>query len=288
LHSITISLTTINARLGSVGETIKTLLNQAFPESSYKIRLYVSESPYLLDHGCKAIPSGLKEVQASSKGRFEIVFVENTGPYRKLIPLLDEVYKLPQREFLTQLLVTADDDTMYPPHWLATLYESYRKYSCIVAFRGRSIRLSGNKIAPYGQWSKQVDVQSSLFHVATGKDGVLYSPLFLDPDILDMSTALSLAPTADDLWVKVHSLLTGTPTVILQSSITQSLPSVEGATQTPSLYEKFNRKGGNDSTVERLDEYVRSQIGVGLAALCCGSGSLIARRAQSRIIDLLA
>lgn len=256
VHKFIVSLTTISFRLRHIHLVIESLLAQDFPAHSYEVRLHLSENPYLLDQGCPTLTDELEELLKNYQGRFSVVYVENTGPYRKILPVLNEVYSYTPANFSNTLIVTADDDTAYPPFFLSRLYECYLNHHCVIGFRGRVMRLDNNKLISYKQWSITIEKNPTLLNVPTGKDGVLYSPLDLNPDILNLSAAQQHAPKADDLWLKVHSLLAAKPSYIINSELDQEFPSVTGSEPEVSLYRSFNARGGNDEALDNLEHYL--------------------------------
>jgi len=287
MHKLIISLTTISSRLQHIHRVIESLLAQDFPRHAYEVRLHLSKEPYLLDKGCPILTAELKQMLRMNQGRFYVVYVENTGPYRKIIPVLNEVYGYPNAEFCNTLIVTADDDTAYPPFWLKRLYDSYLTHRCVIAYRGRSMNFEGNRLISYKRWSKNIDANLSLLNVPTGKDGVLYSALSLNPDVLDIVTAQQLAPKADDLWLKTHTLLAASPSYIINSTLDQEFPSLTGKEPEVSLYRSFNERGGNDEALENLEGHLTSRCGTSLHDLCHPPPQLQQQRAIAQLKGLI-
>ena len=180
-----------------------------------------------------------------------------------------------QDEAHDRLFVTADDDTLYPEYFLECLYEMYRKYDCVIAFRGRNIELDQQVIAPYDCWSLGT-ATPSLSNLPTGKDGVLYSTKFFTKDFFKLAEAINMAPTSDDLWIKWHCALNGVPTVILNpeacTSDYESFPVVnfDKSYRNVSLYAKHNSSGSqnkNNASVRALEKYYWDVYGYNLAWL---------------------
>jgi len=279
LHHIYVSLTTISARLADVHRVVESLLVQEFEPAHFEVALYLSREPYLLDEGCPALTPELEQLVRDHKGRFAIEYVHNTGPYRKIFPVLDRVYALPQSEFMRSLVVTVDDDTVYPPGWLRGLYAAYLQHDCVIGYRGRAMVVNEGHIAPYRKWSKIVQENPSVSNVLTGKDGILYSPLHLHPCVRDERAALRVAPKADDLWLKAHALLLGVPAYAIHNSLAHEFPSVRPDQQVISLYQAFNRRGGNDEAIELIDRYVSQRFGKTLVELTAGVPPRLGRAA---------
>ena len=81
-----ISLTTMMSRIGTVDKTIISLLSgRLIPDHIF---LFISSEPFILDTGVpvKKLPVTLLEL--SFYFPFTIVYTDNIGPHRKLLPLL--------------------------------------------------------------------------------------------------------------------------------------------------------------------------------------------------------
>lgn len=270
--SVAIGLTTIAARVETVSGTVASLLGQDYP--SFTVNLYVSREPHLLDRGITGdLPRELQELQDGHRN-FRVWFVPNIGSYRKLIPLLYQ--SLGHR----RLLATADDDTIYPDHWLWGLVKHYQDHRCIVCYRGHFMARRDGHFLPYRQWMKNgIDRNPDLYVLPTGKDGVLYDTALLHPRVLDYDTALGIAPTADDLWFKLHSAAVDVPTFAIHADYrTFSLAGVEVG---DSLYRRFNSAGENDETVRRLREYALGTLEFDFEQRWRGPGALVARAARA-------
>lgn len=217
---VTISLTSISSRIGQVEPVIRSLLEQS-PAPDH-VMLVISQEPYLLDEGIplEALPLGVRQLWA--EGRLELVYAPNTGPYRKLLPALRR-YAGEER-----LIVTADDDMIYPRHWLAGLVETYRRHRCVVAHRCRAIAVEDGRFLPYARWpllpagpdafgALPPDLRG-LFTIATGVRGVLYNNRFF-PDLELLEELRALAPRQDDLAFKAVTMSAGIPTVLVDANL---------------------------------------------------------------------
>ena len=266
--TIIVTLTTISSRIRHIHLVIESLLAQDFLSGTFVIRLNLSKEPYLLDEGCSNLTKELRLLLKENEDLFFIDYVENTGPYRKLIPVLNEVYRKRQADFVNTLIVTADDDTYYPCWWLQKLYDHYQKHHCVVGFRGRSMVFENQKPISYKKWTKKITKNPSLLNVATGKDGILYSPLHLHPNVRNINAATQYAAKADDLWIKAHSLLANVPSFIIHNTLEEEFPSVTGKEPEKSLYRSFNEQGGNDDALSSIEQYLLLSKGISLYQLC--------------------
>ena len=252
-----VSLTTISSRIDNVSSTLESILNQTY--SNFKLTLMLSREPYLLDRGISELPPALVEL-AEADTRLSIGFVRNLGPYRKLLPMLTTGKRC--------IVVTADDDTIYKPDWLAGLIEAYNRYRCVICYRGHLMSAPGGKFDRYRKWmNNKTPSVPDLRVLPTGKDGVLYDTVHFHENVLNWRDALRVAPTADDMWFKWHTAAVGVPALALNSDYRTSSFETTIDSDSPSLYSSYNQAGGNDAVVARLGDYGRSNLGVDLSAL---------------------
>ena len=181
-------------------------------------------------------------------------FVQNSGPYRKILPWLAD------HSGSDRLVVTADDDTIYPQGWLAALLGAWRP-GHVVAHSAHPMVVRNGRLAPYGQWFKAPLVSPAMHVLPIGKDGVLYRASDFPPDVLDLGAALKIAPTGDDLWLRWHLARMGVSVVTVGQG---KLPEVGGG---PSLWGSFNRGGGNDATIAAIEAHFAARYGFTMAGL---------------------
>jgi Glycosyl transferase family 2 len=207
------SLTTISSRIGYLDEVIESLNAQTL--RAEKIVLNVSRDSFALDEGIsfEDLPTATRKLAV--QGRVEVYFTRNTGPYRKLLPLLRRM----QGEDC--LIASADDDVIYPPRWLEGLRDAFVEHRCVVAYRCRAMRIKDGTFAPYNTWpvfffGKEPDYTDvrdearQLLICPTGRGGIMYHPSFFPA--LDLVERLrTLAPMQDDLAFRFATLVQGIP-----------------------------------------------------------------------------
>lgn len=185
-----ISMTSIPSRVGLMAPTLECLLSQSVKPD--KIILWLSDE---LD----SIPEVL---QPFTKRGLEVRLVPDAGPHTKLIYAL--------MDFPESVVVTADDDQLYPRHWLKQLYASYEEYpNCINCHRAHLITTDEQGIKPYMDWQWLARGTKGPSHLLfpTGVGGVLYPPKLLHEDATNIPLFKSLCPKADDVWFKAMALL---------------------------------------------------------------------------------
>ena len=237
---IIVSLTTYPKRLDVVFLTIESLLDQTIKPD--KIILWLSRKEIDED----SVPKNLKKLQ--SRG-LTIKFVSaNLKPYKKLIYATD-TYK-------DSIIITIDDDTIYPRYFLAKLLNTYKKYpNCIIACRCSFIKKLGDtKLAPYVSW-KSAKIKGPSFNLfPTGVGGILYPPNSLNQEVFNSDAFLRLCPSNDDIWFKAMALLNGTKTVMVYTK-SMEFPTIPGS-QENALWHKNVTEQKNDEQLKNVfDRY---------------------------------
>lgn len=231
-----VSFTSIPSRLKVLHLTVRSLLAQELaPE---KIFLWLNESL------SEDVPSKLKLLLSD---RFEIRYSNESCAHRKLVESL-RLY--PQR-----VIVTCDDDVMYPSDWLAHLWRDHLGFPRdIIAHECRCIRYDNQHgFQPYNEWVGEAPGACQSGTLAIGYGGTLYPPASLHDDVCNSVLYDRLAPRADDLWFKAMSLLKGTRTRRATSPVTKPIPIM--FSQQVSLKKHNVREDGNSIQWQQLDSH---------------------------------
>lgn len=137
-----------------------------------------------------------------------VKYTEDIGPYTKLIPALTE--------YPDSVIVTIDDDILYPYDTLELLFSAYQKHPhCICANRIMNIKLDnhGNPTSLFS-WKESEDKERiSPFNFFEGVGAVLYPPHCFTSEVLDRLVFTEICPTADDVWFNCMALLSKTSVV---------------------------------------------------------------------------
>ncbi|WP_165900294.1 glycosyltransferase family A protein [Marinobacterium mangrovicola] len=190
--------------------TLLSLMDQDYP--AFRIYLSLSKEPYLIDSGVKVLPPWLNDMV--SIGKLEVYWVKNTGPYRKLLPIINQVED-------DDLLVTCDDDVIYGRGWLSSLIESATEYpKHVVCGRGRTVKKSifSSRPQTYLHWPLAHGGATGFDIVPTGVGGVVYNKNLLDMDFINKKEFMDLAPRQDDLWFNKARELLNTPVHISEKA----------------------------------------------------------------------
>lgn len=186
-----VSLTSYGKRIDTVFLTIESIGRGRMKPG--RLILWLDEESTLADP-----PATLRRLV---KRGLEIHPTENYRSHKKYLP-----YVL-SADFFQQPLVTADDDVIYPQHWLEHLYAAYNQYPSVInCFRARKLNIQDGKLLPFTTWPFCNSSEPSHRHFSEGVGGVIFPPRFL--------TALKLAdkgfadkcPRHDDVWLNVLAL----------------------------------------------------------------------------------
>jgi len=242
LNNCLVSLTSIPSRLGILHLTIRSLLAQSYaPE---RILLWLHEE--LADR----LPQKLTMLEGE---RFSIHYSTRRCAHRKLIETL--------RNYPDKIIVTCDDDMMYPQDWLERLWQEHLIHpQAIVAHECRQISVADDgSLLPYQQWRSERPGGGSRETLAIGYAGVLYPPGSVHPDVLNEDLFMALAPKADDLWFKAMALRQGTPTRRTQHSRPKPMPIFRS--QATSLKRANVRQDLNRPQWQQLADFYNFQLG---------------------------
>jgi len=204
-EKVVISLTSIESRLGIIFLTIRSLLNQ-----NVKADLIIL---WLHHDLADKIPKRLKKLQGE---RFEIRFCHKNCSHRKLV----ETYPL----YPDSIIVTCDDDVIYPVDWLARLLQEHQQHPLDVI--GHECRMvsydTAGELLPYTKWHFEESGNATERTIAIGYGGVLYPAKCMHADLTNEALYSELASRVDDLWFKAMSYKNGTFT--RRSSFSQPKP----------------------------------------------------------------
>ena len=229
-----VSMTTMFQRQRQCAQALLSLVNQTVPPK--QICLYVSEKPYLLDKGIRRYCLDPSLVEILGKHRQVLVeWVENEGPYRKLLPFLKRFW---ERE--NAIVVTCDDDVVYKPNFLETAISLWKEKQCCIGFEGSRIHPSLH----YNSFASGKGTQD-LWNLATGVGGILYeTKWFSNKAMFDWKEY----PYTDDLWFTAWRIAANILCYIhSESSIERTI-----AIQTnQTLWTAYN-SGKNSETLESI------------------------------------
>ena len=183
-----VSLTSYPARIGFVDKTIESLIEQS--ERAHEIILWLSDSQF--PNKEKDLPDDLLALRARG---LRIEWTRDLKSYKKLVPSL--------KRYPEDVIITADDDILYPEWWLASLIKRHKESpKNIQVMRAHRVMFDEKfNLLPYNNWDKEiVNKPESFLNFLTGCAGCLYPPRSLDPEVIRDNIFMLLCPGQDDLW----------------------------------------------------------------------------------------
>ncbi|KQN43812.1 hypothetical protein ASE93_18285 [Serratia sp. Leaf50] len=142
----------------------------------------------------------------SLKNIIHVRFVNNTGPYRKIIPAL-------QSSNDDDILVYADDDVIYGYDWLDKLISCFEKYNgeYVVASRARVVtqNLLGIRKSYNSYPIAKGEAHLTKDFIITGVGGAVLMRKHIKSELLLDNQYLVIAPKTDDLWISKLIELSG-------------------------------------------------------------------------------
>lgn len=191
-----VSLTTVSYRIHCVERAIRSILEQTILPD--KILLHVSKDAYLMCDGVKeeSIPESLKKLQGD---RFEIVWVENTGPHRKLLPAM--------KAYPDAWILTIDDDMTYNKRLVESMIDLAANHPpAVISNRSRVICNPGT---PYHSWPllpENGQMVQSFGLLPTGVGAICYPPNCIPEKAFDSAMYCAKTPTCDDIWFRAATM----------------------------------------------------------------------------------
>ena len=248
LPKIIVSLTTYPKRISTVYKVIACLFKQTYKPD--RILLWLSENQFRNKE--KDIPWELKEYV--DKG-LEIRFCEDDMRSHKK-------YLYAMKEFPDDIVITVDDDLLYPNNMVEMLVKSYLEYpNAVSAMRAHLMTIERHgEISLYDEWIKEYPhiVNTPCMQLlATSGAGTLFPPHSLDEQVFNAEAIKRTAFNADDLWLKIMQVIKGTPVVLVQKQ--QTLHYIEG-TQDQTLYQTNITE--NDNQLENILSFCYGELGI--------------------------
>ena len=192
---IIVSLTSFPPRFPNIGLCLKSLLCQDTKPD--RIIVYFSNDTNESD-----LTEEMREYQKYGiEYRFNKQY--NLKPHDKYIHAM--------KEFPDDIVVTADDDIVYPHDWLTSLISTYERYpNCICARRVHLMTFDENgDLRKYNHFIDQCRkiTTPSRQLLATGCGGALYPPHLLIEETFNIDNIIKLSLDADDIWLKCMEIL---------------------------------------------------------------------------------
>lgn len=240
-----VSLTSFPARIDQIWISIECILRQTVkPDAIY---LWLSEEQF----PDKILPENLTDLE--SRG-LTIKFCQGDLKAHKKYYYAMQLHKEAN-------IITVDDDLYYDKYLLQNIIEIHQQNPTLIATnRAHKITFNKNKeMQPYKKWEHvTTDTIPSHFIVQTGGCGTLYPPSALIDTTFDQQLIKELCFYADDVWLKVMSILS-TIKVVTNKKYNKDHLSIS-TTQKEKLVKTNVISGGNDVQLQNLLKYFTLDI----------------------------
>ena len=195
------SLTSFPARIDCAEFAIKSLMLQDYKPD--RIILWLSNKQF---NGEDDLPKSLLKLKDYG---LEIIFCDDDLRGHK------KYFEILQVQKEDELVVTFDDDIIYPHNSISRLIELHKKYpKAIITNRGYEIKFNDDgSIKPHEKWELQsrygVKQPANLILTSTGS-GILYPYNSFYHDIFNDKNIKKYALSIDDLWITIMAILNDT------------------------------------------------------------------------------
>ncbi len=224
----TVSLTSFPARINYVHIAIETIMRQK--RKPDRIVLWLAESQFPE----RNLPEGLTKLE---KKGLSIRWCEDLRSHKKYY------YVFPEHP--DSNIILADDDIFYPRDTIKRLIKLHKKYpKDIICTSAQIIAPTfGAKpsVWPSAELGKRY-ISCSNIQAFTGA-GSLFPARWYPDELLNKEKALTLAETADDLWLKAMSLIAGVKTTMVYPP--RSFPVEILIQENQTLFQENGAHGGN-------------------------------------------
>lgn len=239
--NVIVSLTSFPARIDVIYLSIRSILYQT--KRPKKIVLWLGKEQF--PDGEVGLSTQLLELKLFG---LEIEFCEDIKAHKK--------YFFAFQKYPENLIVTVDDDVIYPKDLLNTLLETHQKHpECVVANRVRYMEKDNGDFKPYREWkiNRLSNDTPSKRIFSTGVGGVLYRPDFFLKSFFDIEGIRKTDCRNDDIWLKAGQIANNIPVVFTNHYFKQFIEIPES--QEESLFSTNVFEADNDRQIKEIFEY---------------------------------
>lgn len=216
-EELIVSMTSHPPRIGTTYLAIESLLRQSVKPNRIILNLALEDFPEGIDDS--KMPQSLKILRERG---LEIRFSDIN--YRVATKIIPTYVAFPEAT-----IITADDDRIYHPDLIKSLWEQHQKYPAnIISSSARQyiVEMQDNFI-PINYLPNNLDhtlfFDQEGYGIFEGFAGVLYPPHSLHQEIVNIQNFKLLTPCADDVWYQIMAMLQGTKVRGLPVDINQQL-----------------------------------------------------------------
>jgi len=238
-RKIIISLTTIPSRIEYVPYVLGSMMRQTLKPDMIILNL----GDELFSN--VTLPAVIDKFESAG---VTVRYVPDLKPHTK--------YYYTLREYPEDIIITIDDDQIYPPNFIEKLYQSYLKHpNAISCYRAHLMQFDENgDLLSYNKWTKEYSEQiniPSMQLFATGIGGILYPPHCMHQEVLNKESLLTLSPIADDIWLKIMQVMNNCPVVVI-SPFKQLIGVASSKTQKDALWRSNVSLNKNDIQIQNV------------------------------------
>jgi len=245
---IIVSMTSYPPRINHLQPVLKSIFKQKQKPDKVVLWLATSEFPHQEDD----LPAYL--LNLSQKNKICIEWCQDLKPHKKYFYAL--------QKYRDSIVITIDDDLIYPRDMIKCLLASYQKFShAVSAMRSHVMHPQGDKFAPYTHFTyeqNEIIGVPSMRLLATNGAGSLFPPRLLDLQYFDEDLIKNLSLYTDDLWLKTIEVLSKVP--VVQPRPFKGLRYVKNSQQIGLFYDNTLR-GGNNTNLEKIRKWADSKFG---------------------------
>lgn len=236
---IIVSLTTFPLRISKVWLVVESILRQSHQPD--KIILWLSKEQFAT---LEMLPARLLKMQ--DRG-LEVRLCE--GDLRS-----HKKYYYSFKEYANDVIVTVDDDILYPTDMIESLMNSHKQNPlsvvCRYAFR---MCYKNNKLMKYNSWSQLYNYVPPSYETFFGSGGgTLFPPNSLHCEVLNKNVFSTICFLADDIWLNAMVRLNNVNIVKVNCSNTL-LPVINKNNTT--LYSVNVGENQNDKQLQNVSAY---------------------------------
>lgn len=239
-EKIVVSLTSFPARFPYLSPCLKSLIIQTLKPDMIVVYLGSDSNEDMITEEMRSFEKyGIE---------FRIDKTKNLMPHKK--------YFYAMQEYPDSVIVTADDDVIYPRDWLESLYDSYRRYpNAVSARRVHLMKRNEKGLIPYDHWEDQCRKvrEPSMCLIATGNSGILYPPHCLCDDAFNVDAINKTCLRADDIWLKCMEVKNKVP-VVWVKNWEVSLPDID-TNDNERLSDENVFTGTNDEVLHKVMDH---------------------------------
>ena len=165
------------------------------------------------------------------------------------------------QKYPNALIITIDDDILYPRDTIEKLVHCYKKHpKAISAFHTDKFLIRNNRLDEYSKatigYNKDI-YTPRMDLLAEGFAGVLYPPSILPQETFQKDLIQQCAPIADDIWLKCIELKNNIPVVC--ASFNQNVQ-VLTSCQKNALFLQNRQMNFNDEQLKKTQEILGINI----------------------------